>query len=78
MGLRGGEGRGAGGVYFRNRKKCLEETFCDLTQSSGEFFGVLIERARREELPYAPIQGDGLRGPQPGQPAPLNDAVNAS
>lgn len=54
------------------------ETFCDLTPSSGEFFGVLIARARREELRYAPIQGDGLRGPQPRQPAPLNDAANAS
>lgn len=54
------------------------ETLCDLTTPSGEFFGVLTERARREELRYAPIQGDGLRGPQPGQPTPLNDAANAS
>lgn len=54
------------------------EILCDLTPSSGEFFGVLMERARREELRYAPIQGEGLRGLRPGQPAPLNDAANAS
>lgn len=54
------------------------ETFCDLTPTSGELFGVLLERARREELRYATIQGNRLRGPQLGQPAPLNDAANAS
>lgn len=54
------------------------ETLCDLTPSSGELFGVLMERARREELRYAPIQGEGLQGPQPGQPSPLNDAAKAA
>lgn len=54
------------------------ERNCDLTPESGDLFGFLLRRAREAELRYAPIQSNHFRGPQVGQPRPLEDMATLS